>query len=317
MHEVDNSKFRVPSDPLRSSDIIFWGNARPTLSELNIEEYAVIEDQLASPKDNFFDRKIPKEVRAKMAERMYISGNQIIDSANRILTPFDYELKEKDGARRDYGHDLYELYRGGELILDQIDSVRPISVSASEQDFALILGVLNSGYRLLRREGLQDWDTRESFYGAPIFSGEDLLIDRWEPQRTQIQICKDNEPIFAYSTMFLVASPIKFLSSWEGHWFAEINGALIQDGKILNNSLGYEEIFGFQILSGKPYYYFRKGPRVGISYAGQILPTYYDDIFHYACCGPARYNNGGNETMAWFMGLRDGVWYYVEITSGN
>jgi hypothetical protein len=25
------------------------------------------------------------------------------------------------------------------------------------------------------------------------------------------------------------------------------------------------------------------------------------------------FNNAGNEDMAWFYGLRDGTWYYVEI----
>ncbi len=32
--------------------------------------------------------------------------------------------------------------------------------------------------------------------------------------------------------------------------------------------------------------------------------------------GPARkvaFNNGGNEDMVWFYGLRAGTWYYVEI----
>jgi hypothetical protein len=60
---------------------------------------------------------------------------------------------------------------------------------------------------------------------------------------------------------------VKGLWSWDGeHWLLEVDGFLIQDGEVLNERLGYEDIFGWQLLNEKPFYYFRKGPRVGISY---------------------------------------------------
>jgi hypothetical protein len=44
-----------------------------------------------------------------------------------------------------------------------------------------------------------------------------------------------------------------------------------------------------------------------------VLPLYYDEIVHSRCCGLVAFNNAGKEVMAWFYGLREGTWYYVEI----
>jgi hypothetical protein len=135
----------------------------------------------------------------------------------------------------------------------------------------------------------------------------------WDFERSQVQVMRDQEQIYAFAALFLVDMPLKGLWSWDDHWLLEVDGFLIQDGQILNESLGYEEIFGCQLLNEKPFYYFRKGPRVGISYDGSTLPLHYDEIIHYRCCEPAMFNNAGHEDMAWFYGLRDGTWYYVEI----
>jgi len=127
------------------------------------------------------------------------------------------------------------------------------------------------------------------------------------------QLWKGEEQIFEFAAIHVVSPPVKGVWSWQGHWLMEIDGFLIQDGQNLNEQLSLEEIFGWHLLDGKPVYYFRKGPRVGISIDGQRLPVYYEDIIHYLCCETGMYNPAWNERMLWFYGFRDGVWYYVEI----
>ncbi len=228
---------------------------------------------------------------------------------NAFLEPFGYSLKTKAGSDLR----LYELYRGNDLLLDQVDAIWPVSVSASGSDFALVVEILNKGDRLVRRDSLEEWDMGASQFIPPVFLGEDLLSVRWEAAKSQVQVLRGGEQIFAFSSAYLVESPARGLWSWQGHWLLEVDVFLIQDGEILNEQLGYEEIFDWQILNGKPFYFFRKGPRMGISYDGQALPVYYEGIPHYQCCGPAVFNDAGNEQMAWFYGLREGLWHYVEI----
>jgi hypothetical protein len=83
----------------------------------------------------------------------------------------------------------------------------------------------------------------------------------------------------------------------------------------LNKSLGYSEIFGWHLVAGQPFYFFAKSGngRIGVSYAGSVMPYSYEKIPHYQCCEPAAFNPGINEHMVWFYGLKEGMWYYVEM----
>ena len=85
------------------------------------------------------------------------------------------------------------------------------------------------------------------------------------------------------------------------------------DGRSLNHDRGYDEIFHWQLVKGQPFYLFKKSNRIGVSYAGQVLPYQYDEVIYYRCCEPAMFNVGGNETMVWFHARKGGMWYYVEM----
>jgi hypothetical protein len=297
------------SGPMRPEEVSFWGQPNPLPQELTVEEYALVEASEDSPTHFEFMQRIPDEVFQKRAawrggfEERRLAGN------NALLAPFGYSLNAKDGSQMH----LYQLYRGDELLLDDINAFWPVSINASGSDFALVVETWNEGYRLARNGSLGDWDMGASWYIPPIFSGQHLLSIYWDSARSQVQVRDGDETIYSFASVFLTSSPVKGLWRWQDHWLVEIDGFLIQDGENQNERLGFEEIFGWQLLNGQPFYYFRKGPRVGISYAGQVLPLYYDEIVHYRCCGPAAFNNAGNETMIWFYGLRDGTWYYVEI----
>jgi len=109
--------------------------------------------------------------------------------------------------------------------------------------------------------------------------------------------------------------PVHGFWSWNGHWLLEMDSVLVQDGKVLNQSLGYAEIFEWNLISGQPFYFYQRNGRYGINFAGQELPTHYDDIIHgQLCCDPAVYSILSAPTEVWFYALRDDTWYLVSGT---
>ncbi len=128
------------------------------------------------------------------------------------------------------------------------------------------------------------------------------------------------------------SSPINTLQglwAFSDHWVLEIAhvdqhisgneisldsfGQVIQDGVILNDRYGYQEAFGFQLMNGKPFYFFKRDGRIGISYDNQEVPLGYDQIPHYGCCSAAVANPRHAQRMMAFFAQRDSKWYYVEI----
>ena len=302
--------FPSPTGPLRPEDQVFWQGTSPLPQELTLEEHPVVAASVDSPTHVEFNDRIPDEILQKRAAWRNPSPEAKLEQQNALLEPFGYRL-QPNRVRSDF--ELYDLYQGDQELQKDIDAFWPVSVSASGGDFALVVEVLNDGYRLVGNDRLINWDMSTSLFTAPVFYGEDLLTLRWDPERSQVQVQRDDETIFSFVAAFLVSSPAKGFWSWDGHWLLEVDGFLVQDGQILNGALGDEEIFGWQLLNGKPFYYFRHGPRIGLSYDGQMLPIYYDDVVHYRCCEPGAFNTAGNEHMVWFYALRDGIWYYVEL----
>jgi len=102
------------------------------------------------------------------------------------------------------------------------------------------------------------------------------------------------------------------LDHWYGTWALEVEGSLGVDGQLMNPVWGYGEIFDYQLLGGKPFFFFEQDGQVGISYDGQELPVQYDEVIHGECCGGMN-NPRSSEHMVWFYARREGKWYYVEI----
>jgi hypothetical protein len=305
----EQAAFPYPTGPLRAEDQAFWESVSPQPEELTMEEHAVVEDSVDSPTHLEFNQRIPEDVFQKHAQWREATLDLRLASNNTLLEKFGYRLGARDGSETP----LYDLYQDGGVLVGDISVFWPVSVSASGNDFAMLVEINNDGQQLVTKEGVQDWDGAASMFIPPVYYGEELIRVAWDPERSQVKVMQDEAQIYAFSAVFTVASPVKGLWSYGGNWLLEVDGFLIQDGENLNESLGYDEIFGWQLLNGKPFYYFRKGPRVGISYDGEALPVYYQEIVHYRCCEPAAFNNAGNQAMAWFYGLRDGEWYYVEM----
>jgi hypothetical protein len=115
-----------------------------------------------------------------------------------------------------------------------------------------------------------------------------------------------------------VYGPLVGLWQHGSHWFLEIvsqgwRGEIFRDSQSLNDLKGHSQSFGFQFMHGKPFYFFERLGKIGISYNGEEILLGYDDIPHNHCCSASSLNPNQYENMVSFFALRDDKWYYVEI----
>lgn len=172
--------------------------------------------------------------------------------------------------------------------------------------------------------------------GRSVFLSNGQLIQAEETPRAtglpdpsqvlDITITQNGNEIFE---MQAPVSPIPaFRGLWavENHWIAEVavtlddssfrsftKGDIFMDGISLNETHGYTESFGFQLLHGKPFYFFEKFGRVGVSYDGRDISLGYDFVPHHRCCSAGELNPKMYENMVGFFAVRGDKWYYVEI----
>ncbi len=116
-------------------------------------------------------------------------------------------------------------------------------------------------------------------------------------------------------------TPLRGLWVYDGHWVLEtayittdrVVGKLIRDGELLNHSLGYSDAFGFQLMNGRPFYFFQRDDGVGFNYDGQEVLAGYDLLPRYGCCSESEINARQAQNMVAFFARRNQTWYYVEI----
>jgi anti-sigma factor RsiW len=279
------------------------------LGALTVEEYPVVSSGVDTPSHLEFNQRIPNAV---FARRSAWRGYDVdrLDATNALLKPFGYALRAA-------GSQAYELMGpspSGPVLIKQISTFWVPSVSA--KDFAMIaeeIGGKGKTY-LVRSASIAEWDPMAHHYARPVLVGEHLMAVEASAAPGRVDVSADGQVVYThYSDSLSIAEPVKGLSTWNGHWVLEIEGDMIIDGQSLNRQQGYSEAFGWQLIAGKPFYFFRNSDAEQISYDGQTLPLRYEQVIHYRCCEPAAFNNGSNTSMAWFYALKNGVWNYVEL----
>ena len=115
--------------------------------------------------------------------------------------------------------------------------------------------------------------TKENCYGQGMHSG--------------VEIKKSNGDVIYTFKVPSLPNHYPSFRAWNGHWILDVENFVIQDGEILNQKLGFQEMFEWGLVKDKPTYFFRKGSKVGISHDGQILPLQYQDVAHGLCCEPS------------------------------
>lgn len=149
-----------------------------------------------------------------------------------------------------------------------------------------------------------------------------LTTSGGNPPRQSVEVLLAGVPIFtADAGLPSPVLPLQGLWSYGGHWaleslFADEStwaGRVYEDGELLNQEKGYEEAFGFQLLAGKPFYFFERAGQLGYAYDGQEKELDYDDIPHYRCCSETALNPLQAQDMVAFFAQRGEEWYYVEL----
>ncbi len=188
-------------------------------------------------------------------------------------------------------------------------------------DWAYINGdrIARGDDRLKARE--VDTGTQRLENGQPVY----------EPVAIAVDVLRQDKVIYSIPLSPTGATPsIWGLWAYGDHWAWEVAhvtllrippdtldgveaGEVIQDGVALNQQKGYEESFGFQLLNGKPFYFFKRQGRLGISYEGQEIDLGYTHIPHHGCCSAGELNPQVSGKMMAFFARRSDVWYYVEI----
>lgn len=167
---------------------------------------------------------------------------------------------------------------------------------------------------------------------ATYYETPSITTDKGTFYKGYVQVSQGEKVLYTIQTGD--GSPVgslRGLWTYDNHWVLEVVhatekkaffqneidfdvlGEIILDGLSLNQQQEYQETFGFQLMNGKPFYFFKKSGRMGISYNGDEIPSRYTQIPHYGCCSGSALNPKSAENMVSFFAQRSGIWYYVEI----
>jgi hypothetical protein len=301
------------------------------------KELVVNEYRLSSPPDYSTERLVfhfvsgDQEAILAETETYRDYQKQIGEYNNRLLMPLgyhqeDYQKEQFEGSGYFFWYS--DIYRGDEKIVDGALFIGPISVNASGTDFIGNVMTYDGDY-VLTRGGYakRPWPAGRAPY---LFAGDQLLsIERTSPAHQEILVSLYLDDELAYqSSMLSGAATYGDMDgpwSYGGHWaivlldgkrkedgqIAPMNRVVI-DGQDINTLHNYEQSFQFAVLDERPFYFYQREGRIGISFDGQEFAREYDEIPHYRCCSPALLNPHISMNMVRFFARRGEEWYYVE-----
>jgi hypothetical protein len=324
----EEARFDFSQATLKPEDEAFWNlmTGSSTTEDLSVTEYNLTEDgQNKQPYEEILLDFIPPEVKQQFSQplnpvKQYYQVPDTLEKANAVLAAFGYNLSE-------YEAHIYRLYRNGELLLENIYRLPKIYLLPTPQGDRLVfkayslkdtsLGAYskeNVNTYLVQDDTVTLWE--ENYESpmdpgrAPIYCGGEVLWLQATGNTGVTVLNSRHELVYDFSTYFGTHLPVEIFTCWQDHWILEVSDFVIQDGIILNQAFGYEGIFDWHLIDGKPLYFFRNGARVGINYDGRILPVWYHDVAHAYCCGYALNNPFGFPNSHGFFANRAGAWYY-------
>ena len=168
-----------------------------------------------------------------------------------------------------------------------------------------------------------------------VMQGNDKLEAVWGPTengKMTSQVSRNGNVFF--STLIEppgTTSPFRVLTVYDDHWVFAIaqekepltpntqlvdsflTGETFVDGQSLNDLHGYDASFGFQTIHGRPFYFYQRDGKTGVSYDGQEIALGYDGVWHYGCCSGGTLNPRMAQNIIGFFAWRGDQWYYTEI----
>ncbi len=311
--------------PLRAEDISFWENRPPLPSAFSVTEYKLpAEAQGESPGETILLDFVPREIlqeAGKLSRSTYTDTPRTLESVNETIAPFGYEFRAGDERYP------YYLYKNEALLLEHVYRLPELHLFSTDEGTQLVFLATalddpdqpfyvegNATRYLIENNTVTLWENKPAgpmledrviwVDGAPLLLGMGDHID--------VQVRNGRyDLLFSFATYYGASIPLKRFRAWNDHWILAVSNFIIQDGEILNEKYGFEETFDWYVVNDKPFYFFRKGPRVGISYDDQFRSLHYDEIIHGYCCGLALNNPRLIGNTISFFGKRDGVWHYV------
>ena len=306
------TKFISQLSPLTPEEIIEWENIAPILQNVSVTEYELPSG--SNPYQEMLLRSVPEEVLEKRRAEYSSYDNDDEFTLEEDLKSLGYELiSDEWGGNR-------TLYRDGSLLFDSvfdISDVYSFSTKAGPLNAFLVIARNADGkYNryLIQNDVINEWNypLRSPPFAPVLYQGDLLWLETTRNSRIQV-LTSSRDIIYSFASYREPFYSTEKFTTWDGHWIWAPLDFLIQDGEILNEKLGFQEIFKWRLIDGKPAYFFRKNGRVGFSYDGKIIPLEYQDIAHYMCCGYAANNPFLGDNSAYFFAEREGVWYYVGI----
>jgi hypothetical protein len=251
-----------------------------------------------------------------------------LENANRALAPFGYQIVAHLPSIQ-----TFDLLKGTHAIIKGFTNFSAVSVNTAGDDFILwVQDNFNStAPSEVRSSGIRTLTVWDAGFNS-TWVGADLIAFDYPQNKQQspisapalVDISSNGRKIMTISIpqMGPAGSPVRGLWSWQNHWVMEVAGVLLQDGELQNLKLGYAEIFDWHLVSDNPFFFMRQVSNAsgsyGLVYAGQVLPTHYDDIIHGdLCCDPARYIIQDSPNGSLFYARREGVWYLVSVQTAQ
>ncbi len=253
---------------------------------------------------------------------------QIAEHNNRVLAPFGYRQEDYQ-QDNGFGYSFWysNIYHSDEKIVNGALFVSPVSVNASGTDFITEVETFDGTYMLTSdRFEKRPWPPEREPYA---YVGDQLLSIEFTGiahQQSLAKVSLDDNLVYQ-SEIHNVSTYGDKDGPWvyKGHWAVVLLDAekddngdwkmvnrVVQDGKDLNTEKDYKQSFQFAVLDERPFYFFQKDGKIGISFDGQEFFQGYDEVPHYNCCSPALLNPAFSMNMIWFFAHRDDHWYYVE-----
>lgn len=216
---------------------------------------------------------------------------------------------------------LPQVSQIGELAKEvyEINLGRP---GLKEGEFNTTIG--SSEEILKRREA---WREELMVEDSPRINGQELhAIEQFDNNKATVFVQLDGKEVLSIDCGDI--SPINNLrGKWVSgdDWYVEIvyvdawseeqfsKGDIYKNGNSLNEVEGYDESFDFQILNGKPFYFFSKDGKLGFIYDGVEMDLDYDNIPHHLCCSASTNNPRHYSKMVTFFGSKNDTSYYIEL----
>ena len=160
-----------------------------------------------------------------------------------------------------------------------------------------------------------------------INSSFHIINESSQNSKEEVVVLNNGEEVFICQCTF---TSLQEAWSYDGHWVIEFvtddylmkdnsvrqHVDVVRDGISLKKERNYKEVFAFQLLAGKPFYFFKKHDNTfGVNFDGNEIELSYDDI---------RYDNPlavfgldlsifQYQNMVKFSAEKDGVWRSVVI----